>query len=243
MAKPLFEINPKIDQAAYAQSFKRQKRVQIGDFLTEETAREILGILQKHTPWGLSWKAGNNEPQALRHHDMRSLSQQDRAAMDKALAQSMACDEYAFIYASYPMVPAYQQKWDEGGVFDLLLEYINDQPFLDLMRNVTGITELKKADAQATFFAPGHFLAAHNDSHVAEGWRIAYVMNFTAAKWRPEWGGQLNFLDQQGNIEAGYLPRFNSINLFAVPQQHFVSQVSHFAPLGRFAHTGWLRDM
>ena len=114
--------------------------------------------------------------------------------------------------------------------------------FLDLVREVTAIPELVKADAQATLYGPSHFLTQHNDSHMAEGWRIAYVLNFTAEPWRPDWGGYLLFYDEEGDVIAGYRPRFNALNLFAVPMLHSVTYVPPFSPIGRYAITGWFRD-
>jgi Rps23 Pro-64 3,4-dihydroxylase Tpa1-like proline 4-hydroxylase len=66
-------------------------------------------------------------------------------------------------------------------------------------------------------------------------------MNFCAEPWRPDWGGYLQFLDEDGDIVAGYKPRFNALNLFRVPARHNVSYVPPFAPAGRFAITGWFR--
>lgn len=160
----------------------------------------------------------------------------------QASHDAAARGDYAFRYAHYSLVEAYLGKWDEGGPHDLLLEYLNAPEFLQLARDVTGIDELIKADGQATLYGAQHFLAQHTDSHVAEGWRVAYVMNFAVDDWKPDWGGYLNFYDEDGDIIQGFKPRFNALNLFAVPQSHAVSYVPPFAPIGRFAITGWLRD-
>jgi Rps23 Pro-64 3,4-dihydroxylase Tpa1-like proline 4-hydroxylase len=68
------------------------------------------------------------------------------------------------------------------------------------------------------------------------------VLNLTIPDWKSEWGGFLNFFDEYGNIEAGFRPMFNSLNLFLVPQRHSVSYVAPFAPVGRYAITGWAMD-
>ena len=101
---------------------------------------------------------------------------------------------------------------------------------------------MKKADGQATLFGPQHFLGLHQDQQLEEGWRIAYVLNMTALEWRPDWGGYLLFFDDDGDVIEGYMPRFNTLNLFAVPQHHAVSFVPPFAPQGRIAISGWFRD-
>ena len=241
-AIPLFEINPMADRAGAARRFSQDGRVQIRDVLTEPAAQTILRILSQQTRWGLAWNAAADGPHAMRQEQLSSMSAPERGAIAAKVNAAMHQSDYAFVYGQYPILDAYLQKWDEGSPHDLLLEHINSEPFLDLVRQITGIPELVKADAQATLYGPTHFLAQHDDSHVAEGRRIAYVLNFCAQEWRPDWGGYLMFYDKDGDVVAGFKPRFNSLNLFAVPQKHNVTYVPPFAPVGRFAITGWFRD-
>ena len=239
---PLFEINPAIDREAQARAFAENRRVQIRDLLTEEAARTVHRVLSRETPWGLAWQAGSDGPHGLRRQQMAAMAPGAMNAISAKLVSAMRGRDYAFAYAQYPILTAYQEKWREHPALDLLMEHINAEPMMELVRHVTGIPELVKADAQATLYGPNQFLALHDDSHVAEGWRVAYVMNFCAEDWRPEWGGYLMFYDEDGDVVAGFRPRFNALNLFRVPQKHNVSYVPPFAPVGRFAITGWFRD-
>lgn len=238
----LFEVNPNLDRASLRRRFVAEHRLQIRNVLTPETARIIHAILSQQTPWGLAWRAGEDGPHGLRREQLSKLSPAETQLIGSKVTAAMRGDGYAFLYAQYRLLEAYIEKWTEGSPHDLLLEHINDQPFLDLVREVTGIPELMKADAQATLYGPNHFLALHDDSHVAEGWRVAYVMNFCPADWRPDWGGYLMFYDEDGDVIAGFKPRFNALNIFRVPQKHNVSYVPPFAPVSRFAITGWFRD-
>ena len=238
---PLFQINPALDRAASARAFARNGRVQIKDVLTAPAAAELHRVLDRGTAWGLAWRAATEGPVHLRNRELGGMTPQARAELARKVGEAAARGDYAFSYAQYPAVEAYLKKWDPGSAHELLLEHLNDAPFLDLVREVTGIAGLVKADAQATLYAPGQFLAAHDDSHVAEGWRVAYVLSLTR-DWRPDWGGYLNFLDVDGDVVAGFRPRFNALNMFAVPQRHNVSYVPPFAPVGRYSITGWVRD-
>jgi Rps23 Pro-64 3,4-dihydroxylase Tpa1-like proline 4-hydroxylase len=238
----VFDINPTIDVAAASTIFAHDDRVQIRDFLTDKTAQGVRRVLERETLWGTAWQAGTNGPSSIRQHELRAMPSDRRTALALAVNTAAAAREYAFRFAHYPMVHAYIEKWNSKGIHDLLVEHLNDAPFLDLARAVTGIPELIKADAQATFFSAGDFLSVHDDSHATERRRVAYVLNVADADWSPDWGGYLNFLDDDGDIVAGWRPRFNSLNLFRVPQRHQVSYVPPFARASRFAVTGWFRD-
>ena len=238
----LFELNPALDRGTLARRFSADKRLQIRDVLKPQAARTIHRILTQQTQWGLAWHAAEDGPHNVRREQLSAMAPAQKEAIGAKVTAAMRGSDYGFVYAQYPMLDAYLQKWDQGSPQDLLLEHINDQPFLSLVRQVTGIPELIKADAQATLYAPTQFLALHDDSHVAEGWRVAYVMSFCAEDWRPDWGGYLMFYDEEGDVVAGFKPRFNALNLFLVPQKHNVTYVPPFAPVGRFAITGWFRD-
>lgn len=244
--KKLFEINPSLDIASLSQAFAAKSRVQIRDVLTRETAAEIQNILLRGTKWGMVAQAGDGpgkEPKSWRMEQVRTeRGAQEVNAEANAAHQASSRGEYAFRFAQYPILTALQENWEPDGVHPLLLEYINAPEFLGLVRQVTGIEELVKADGQASLFAPNHYLGRHIDSHVAEGWKVAYVLNLSLENWHPDWGGYLLFLDDDGDVIEGFRPRFNSLNLFMVPQSHMVSYVPPFAPMGRVAITGWLRD-
>ena len=239
---PLFELNPAVDRAGAARQFDSDGRVQIRDFLSDRAARTIHRILSAETPWGLGWRAGDDGPHGLRRQELAALAPDQRNALMTKVGAAMRAGDYAFAYGQYRMLDAYLEKWGEHEALDILLEHINSEPLLDLVRAVTAIPQLRKADAQATLYAPGHFLSLHDDSHVEEGWQVAYVMSFCADDWRPDFGGYLLFYDEEGDVVAGYRPRFNALNMFRVPQRHSVSYVPPFAPYGRFSITGWFRD-
>lgn len=242
MARELFTLNPQLDRAQLAEAFKRDGRIQIRNFLTDQTAEEIHTILSRATPWGIAWQAGDKSaPTAIEAPELQKAPVERQREIDLATYRSAAAGEYAFQFARYPILNAYLEKWNEGSPHDLLLEYINAEDFLGFIREVTGIPSIVKGDAQATLFAPGQFLGQHTDSHVKEGWTVAYVMNF-CKNWKPDWGGYLNFFDEDGDIIAGFRPRFNALNMFKVPRAHAVSYVPPFAPVERFAITGWFRD-
>lgn len=239
----LFELNPNLDPAALAAAYRPTQRLQVRDVLTDASARALHDVLTRRTPWGLAWK-GASAPTRLLRDEIARLTPQQQQEMTTDLAGAMQGRDYGFHYSSYPTLTAYLERWEPGSAHEALLEAINGALFPDLVRTITGIPDLIKADAQATLYAPNQFLALHDDEEAERGRRVAYVLSLCAEDWRPDWGGYLNFFDADGDVIAGYRPRFNALNLFIVPQAHNVSMVPWFAPAaGRLAITGWFRDV
>lgn len=238
----LFDLDPGLDPQELAQRFQARQRLQIRNLLTAESATNLHRVLSRETPWGLAWKAAAEGPQNIRREELARLSRDQLIERQRKLYEAVGGSDYGFVYSQYPILTSYQEGWSPGGPHEAIMELVNDQPFLDFIREVTGLPQLIKADAQATLYGPGQFLALHDDSHVAEGWQIAYVLNLCAVDWRPDWGGYLNFFDSEGEVVEGFRPRFNALNIFRVPQAHNVSYVPPFAPVARYAITGWFRD-
>jgi SM-20-related protein len=240
--KTLFELNPALDVAALAARFAATGRVQIRNVLTEDSARELQMVLAQATAWGMAVGAGAEKPRSFRAAETRlPEGQQALAQAARRAEEHSARGEYGFRFAHYPILEALREGWDRDGPHEVLLEHLNAPDFMDFTRDVTGI-DLVKADGQATLFAATHYLGQHIDSHVAEGWEVAYVLNLARDDWHPDWGGYLLFLDEEGDVVEGFRPRFNALNLFRVPTPHLVSYVPPFAPVGRLAVTGWLRS-
>lgn len=242
----LIELSPDIDLASAATTFARTGRAQIAPFLTHASALRLRDLLEHGTPWSLVWRAGEPAPEVIRAEAIASVTPDRARVIQSALATAMAARDYAFCYSTYPLVQALLERWAPGGPHEQLLTDLNHPALLDLIRQVTVIPDLVKADGQATLYNRGHFLARHDDAEPAKGRRVAYVLNLCGdpdgAPWRPEWGGMLQFLDHAGEPDETLLPRFNALNLFAVPQPHHVTSVASFAPISRYAVTGWFRD-
>lgn len=241
-APGLFAIDPAVDVAAVRATLARQRFAQVENVLRPDAAEALWQVLRHQTPFGLAW-AGDGQPggQHVRHETMRTLPPQQKAGFGSAAASAAGGGRFAFLYGQYPLVEAYKEQWHPGHPLYQLLEEINGPEAVAFARAVSGRDDLIRADAQASLYAGGHFLTDHDDLGGSEGRVMAYVLNM-AKDWKPDWGGYLNFLDERGNVVAGFMPRFNTLNLFMVPMRHHVTLVPPFAPVGRLAITGWFRD-
>ena len=78
-----------------------------------------------------------------------------------------------------------------------------------------------------------------NDLHGTHDRAAALVLGMTPV-WNRNWGGQLAFFDDAGNVEQAFAPAFNSLAIFLVPARHAVLPVAPFAGAPRTSYLSWL---
>jgi SM-20-related protein len=231
------QLNPSLDATRLAERYREHGRIQIKDFLAPGSALAVLEELQS-LPWGLCYNDGDRVVQL--HADQVAQLGNREAADIMAGIRERARGGYQFFYAFYPVLTAYFSPAIERRPIFEFYEFMNSPGVLDFIRQVTGLPGINWADGQASWYKPGHFLKAHTDEAPAEVRMAAYVTNFSV-DWDRDWGGFLQFFDRNGNVELGFKPDFNMLNLFTIPAPHSVSMVSTYVTAKRLAVTGWFR--
>lgn len=228
-------INDEIDIERWRHALALRSRVQIPDFLQADAAEALADELSTRTPWQLAERSSGESRTTPRG------AYPDDAAFETLLRRghALAADHYQFSYDSYMLVRAAKEGWDPGLLAHHVLRFLNTPMFLEFARYLGDDPTLTHASAQCTRYRPGQFLMPHQDLDVNEGRRYAFVINLSR-EWRPDWGGQLQFIDDAtGAITETFLPSWNSLSLFRVPQTHQVTLVSPWAARPRHAITGW----
>jgi len=228
------ELNPALDRAALAETFKRSRRIHITNVLTPRSAERLYRALLTETVWTTVHNTGG------KRLDVPNATQDQRSKISFA-AWEWARSNFAFLYDNHRLSHDGEPYADQSHYLARFVAFLNGREFIALTHEITGLAEIAYADAQATLYRPGDFLTQHDDTAGDKNRVAAYVFSFTP-KWKPDWGGVLEFLNDRCQVAAGYVPEFNSLNLFAVPQVHLVSQVALFGG-SRYSITGWLRSL
>lgn len=232
-------LNPALDLGALARSYQAKQRIAIPDLLEPTPAEDLYNVLLHETPWKLVYY-DQGKVITLSPEEMQRLAPEERARRI-AKVYADAREKFGFIYQAFLMAEHYARGDYPGHPLHGVFAFINSAPFLDLVRKVSGIDSITRADGQATLFVPGHFLNTHDDSITGHTRRVAYVLNLSKG-WNPDWGGLLQFYGADRSVDAVFVPRFNTLTLFTVPQSHAVTAIAPYAPVGRFAITGWFVD-
>jgi Rps23 Pro-64 3,4-dihydroxylase Tpa1-like proline 4-hydroxylase len=236
---PRFRLNPELDARLLELEFAERRRVQVPDFLAAECAAAMLIELRKRNDWRQVVNSGANVYDLDRATRER-MPPHAASALDDAVYAG-ARSGFQHRYEAIRVPDGEPERSASADPLAAFASFMSSGEARDFLRRVTGSAEIAFADAQATSYSPGDFLTAHDDAVDGKGRLAAYVLSLTSG-WRADWGGLLLFHDDDGLSIDGLVPRFNTLNLFAVPQVHSVSIVSRAAPYRRYSITGWLRS-
>lgn len=233
-----FSLNPALDVAELADRFTSASRVQISDFLTEESASLLADDLERGDRWRHILNA-QDRTYEVPGTEWDALTQAQRQPVLSAVDEAAAYDfQYQYDTIRVPDSPGERARSDE--LLDQFAQFLSSETVLEMVMHITRASDLVFADCQATRYRPGDFLTPHNDERDGMHRKLAYVLSLTP-HWLPRWGGLLHFVDGAGAVTETFTPRFNALSLFAIGQSHYVSQVATYAPVPRISVTGWLR--
>lgn len=213
--------------------------MQIPDFLHPDAAEHLHRSLKSRSDWRLVLNQGEKSFD-LDRTQQAALSDEQREQLQRAVhAEARYGFQFLFENIRVPDDEEARARLDDP--LHAFASFLSSGEVRAFLRKITGAAAIDFADAQATAYSPGHFLTAHDDEVPGKHRHAAYVFNLNPV-WRTDWGGLLLFHGSDGNVDGGFTPSFNVLNLFAVPQAHSVSIVAPFAASRRYSVTGWLRS-
>lgn len=233
-----FALNPRLEPRSVAREFADRRRIHIPDFLAGDDAGRLAQHLLAREDWKLAINQGEKLFE-LDRHAQAALSNERLEQLELAV-NAAARRGFQFRFETIRVPDALEERRDRPDPLHDFARFLCSDAVLNFFREVTGVPEISFVDAQATAYGPRHFLTSHDDEVEGKNRLAAYVLNLTP-DWRTDWGGLLMFHDRDGHVEQAYTPRFNALNVFAVPQPHSVSYVTPFVPNRRYSVTGWLR--
>ncbi|TRW14203.1 2OG-Fe(II) oxygenase [Glacieibacterium frigidum] len=228
-------FDPRLDAATAHRVFAETGHVRLTPFLTDAVAATLHTQLRGREDWRQVVNSGDKVFE-LSRADRAAMKPEQLAALDAAV---MAGAREGFQYRYETIRLPDGDAADIGEPLAAVTRSLSEGAGLAMLRQIVG-APIDFADGQATAYSPGDFLTGHDDAVSGKQRHAAYVMGLTPT-WRVEWGGLLLF-HEPGNKVTGVSPGYNSLDLFAVPRLHSVTQVTAAAAFRRYAVTGWLRS-
>lgn len=231
-----FSLNPDLDRSALAECYALTGRVRIYGLLAGG-AIELHDHLRDRDDWVQVIHAPG-APIELSREQRASMGMKRYGRIDRDV-HKRGRDGFQYRYEAL-RVPDVEEPFDSRDMLSPLAQFLHGPEMLGLIQDVTGQPPGRFINGQATSYCVGDFLTGHDDDAQGEYRMAAFVLGLTQM-WRLEWGGLLLFHGPHDRTAEALVPRFNTLDLFHVPQQHSVSLVTPSAGFSRLAVTGWYR--
>lgn len=229
-------INPDLDTDTLANSFSIDKRLMIENFLLPDVADRIHEACLDSVPFQLNYVI-DDKYQSKSAQELASMSPEQQRDIN-AKVMNAASQGIGFIYNGYLKSRTEKTENKKLAFLHEVFEYIGSEEILSLVKNITGNNDINGAEPQYTRYLPGHFLTRHRDVVPGRGRRLAFVLGMTKG-WHPDWGGLLQFYQENGLPRDAWMPRFNVLSIFDVSHIHAVTYVAPYAKVPRLSLTGW----
>ncbi|WP_375282607.1 2OG-Fe(II) oxygenase [Marinicauda pacifica] len=237
-SSPRLTLAPDLDTGAARADFEAQGYTGVDGVLAPDSASALASRIKSWPYWALVTHI-EGQHRSFDAAAMETVPQSKKDAFH-ALVNREAVSGFQYLYENFALYEGGRNGTLDDPVLRAAFDLVRSEPFLQLLREVSGEDDIAFTDCQLTRYRAGHFLTTHDDDVAGKNRRAAFVLNLTEG-WRADHGGQLQLLDEAGDVWRGLVPRFNRLMLFKVPQPHAVSVVAPFAPDARYAITGWAR--
>ncbi len=231
-------LNPELDIERLAAEFRIDQRLRIENVLKDEVAERIYELLLSKVEYELAYVA-NNQNLSMSMEQLGSITAGQRRDLFSAL-YSEASRGVGFLYNRFDLNRARNYAVEEVRFLHEFYAWLNSPEPIEVIKTITGVEDITIADAQATSYRPGHFLTRHKDDLSSQDRRLAYVFGFSKS-WHPDWGGLLQFFENDGTPRDAWMPQFNALSLFDVGHVHSVTHIAPYAAAPRLSITGWFR--
>ncbi len=230
-------VNQELDWSELSGRFARSHRLLIRDFLSQDALSQLGSLARSELPWHLQYRL-SGQATSITEAELQQLRPEARTELF-ARVTAEAREDFQFLYYSCSLNPSHLRSLPQGHPIHAVARGLFNLGFIRRLSKIVNDDSIIGLTASVTRYDPGCFLLPHDDSGTQDARRVAFVLNLSE-DWWPDWGGLLQFLDGDRNIETCFTPHAGSIALFKVPQWHCVSYVAPFAARSRFAITGWL---
>ena len=235
-----YEINRRIDAGSLRSEFNERGRVRVQNFLQVDGAVALYNAMRR-----VRWRTLVVSKEKL----MGTVPFQDVEPETDRMALELAHEGVGLGFAS---VYDADSPFSEDGICDEadsncgnsvlegFQEFLSSLDFIGFVNRVTGVEDLERVTCQSTRFRSGHFVLFNSATALSDKTRkrrICFHLGLTA-DWKPEWGGLLEFRNQHDKSIEAFVPCFNTLDLFLVPQGYWISSVAAFAPAMRLAVSG-----
>ena len=218
-----YHLNPNLDLEALAEGFKKSNRVQVKNALDEKSADALSETIEKMAIWRWVFLDRNSEWVMSSEQVNQMTERRRKELMQRLFLQAREGFQYLRFECPTDEIP---DAKDPKALTDADV-FFKSNDFRDFLRAVSGEKDGEPRGLHARWLNREKFMADSALATDRPDCKLYFSMDVTRT-WRPNWGGQLMFLDDDGEIEEAWAPAFNRLNIYSASARHFINYVAPY---------------
>lgn len=229
-----FEINPKLNVYSLEERLRETGRLRVRNFLQPPCAKALYRHLVNAVAWQTFVVSNERLLATPPGEPVGTDPEEEREILD--LACNSARMRFACVYDADGVYPedmpddANPSARPPDTVLAAFGEFLGSGAIGDMVRRVM---ELDALDIRmcANRLRPGHFATFHSGVPEADKTRkrVSSVYFHLTPEWKPEWGGMLEYRNDEGDVVEALVPSFNTLDILSFPRGYWISRVAPFA--------------
>lgn len=233
--KPALKLNDALDAKALKKAFKNNERILIQNIMDEKAAEATHTSLRTDIKWDLFFLNGG-QATVITDHELNTMTNRRIKEMYSSI-YTYAREHYQTMSYTFGLEVAHENNILPDLYLHKVHDFLNSEDVLKMVGDITG-EKLVKTDMVAHWHKHDHFRTSFSNFDGMGKRKIAFSLDLSK-NWSPDWGGFLQYYDEEENIVEGYKPTFNSLTLHKDPQKTSISYVTAFALQPRLTISGW----
>lgn len=218
-----YKLNGALKTRALAKEYKKTGRVRVIDALERKSADNLSSTIEQMAIWSKVYLVGDDEQRVTSTQEQSKTNRRLREAVERIYLQ--ARDQYQ--YLRYECLTSTIPNAKDPKALKDADKFFKSDEFRDFLRAIAGVKDGELENVQARWLNREQFMSDSGLAKKLADCKLWFSMDVTR-KWRPQWGGNLEFLDGDGAIEEIWSPLFNSLNIYTGGTRHSISYVTPY---------------
>lgn len=218
-----YKLNDGLKLKALAATFKKTGRVRVMDALDEKSADNLSETIETMAIWRSTFLDGETERVISGQEAQAMMDRRRREMRERLYTQAKEGFQYLRYECPTDVIP---DAKDPKALADADVFFKSDG-FRDFLRKIAGGKTGALENVHARWLDRDQFRSDSSLDTDPATCKLHFAMDVTRT-WKPHWGGHLNFLASDGEIEEAWSPGFNRLQVYAGGIRHSIGYVAPF---------------
>lgn len=223
-------LNPYVDVVKSRRQYRDFNWSRLEDIFNASFAEKVIQDLVRNTEFENVFFI-DGEQFAMTDAQLAGLPESNRNQLVKQIHDSASNGE-GYLYSKRTVI-----NDSSANACSEVLKWLNSDETIELVTDITGLSDLSYALCDGVRFSKGQFLTDKANRITSKFEKIGFMLDFTP-DWNINWGGLLHLHSVYEDSGVTFTPVFNNMILFDASFDYSVTYLANYIKYNRYSLMG-----